>query len=334
MRQRRNLRCPATGKNGDPLVSADTSFEKLDVCGCDYGGETACVYSCADGTPKELASECPTRLEGAPAATQGASAHSATRTTSPVPPTLSFSASHLSPDPPTPTMSQNSLTLDPPSAPTSSENSVIIHPSSATSPTFFQTSMTIHPPSATESTAEASTPPNSLPLSSISFAHPSSTYASRQSRKPGLSPGSIAGAACGIIFFLVVIGIGILRRVQRARRMNPVFHRELAQGVDRYDISIKSRPRMMEQPSVVLSRSAAPAVGQRQHFLAERIRIVQSELAALSTAAASSHENENENHTLRQQIEILQERNRTLEGQLQSNWALGLSDEPPPGYFP
>jgi predicted RNase H-like nuclease (RuvC/YqgF family) len=116
--------------------------------------------------------------------------------------------------------------------------------------------------------------------------------------------------------------------------MNPVFHRELAQGVDRYDISVKSRPRMMEQQSVVLSRSAVPAAEQRQHFLAQMIRTVQNELAALSTAAASSHKNENENHTLRQQIEILQGRNRTLEGQLQSNWALGLSDEPPPEYLP
>ncbi|KAJ7914737.1 hypothetical protein B0H13DRAFT_2325057 [Mycena leptocephala] len=157
---------------------------------------------------------------------------------------------------------------------------------------------------------------------------------SRQSGKPGLSPGSIAGITCGIIFFFIVIGFGILLRVQRARRMNPVFHRELAQGVDRYDISVKSRPRMMEQQSVVLSRSAVPAAEQRQHFLAQMIRTVQSELAALSTAAASSHKNENENHTLRQQIEILQGRNRTLEGQLQSNWALGLSDEPPPEYLP
>jgi hypothetical protein len=35
----------------------------------------------------------------------------------------------------------------------------------------------------------------------------------------------------------------------------------------------------------------------------------------------------------RRQNEALQERIRALEGQLQSQWALGLSDEPPPGYL-
>lgn len=33
------------------------------------------------------------------------------------------------------------------------------------------------------------------------------------------------------------------------------------------------------------------------------------------------------------QNEALQERIRALEGQLNSQWALGLSDEPPPGYL-
>jgi hypothetical protein len=35
----------------------------------------------------------------------------------------------------------------------------------------------------------------------------------------------------------------------------------------------------------------------------------------------------------RRQNEALQERIRALEGQLQSQWALGLSDEAPPGYL-
>ncbi|KAJ7620850.1 hypothetical protein DFH06DRAFT_1482452 [Mycena polygramma] len=105
-----------------------------------------------------------------------------------------------------------------------------------------------------------------------------------------------------------------------------------------------------------LSSKAAQA---RQEYLLNQMRDVQWQLQALqgrgtssaapSTAAPSSSgvvsspsasESALSGTTdgsglaqARQQNEALQERIRALEQQLQSQWALGLSDEPPPGYL-
>jgi len=92
-----------------------------------------------------------------------------------------------------------------------------------------------------------------------------------------------------------------------------------------------------------LSSKAAQA---RQEYLRNQLRTVQWQLQALEgvagSASASSVPSESVSASetdsaglqqARQQNEALQERIRALEGQLNSRWALGLSDEPPPGYM-
>ncbi|KAJ7631561.1 hypothetical protein DFH06DRAFT_1337542 [Mycena polygramma] len=77
------------------------------------------------------------------------------------------------------------------------------------------------------------------------------------------------------------------------------------------------------------SRILPVAAAHRQNVITERIIAVQSELATLCSTGADS-----EDDMLRRRIEILEQRNRILETELQSQWAQGLSDELPPGYLP
>ncbi|KAJ7500881.1 hypothetical protein B0H11DRAFT_1994781 [Mycena galericulata] len=106
-------------------------------------------------------------------------------------------------------------------------------------------------------------------------------------------------------------------------------------------------PVEMSEPAPSLSSRASRA---RQEYLTSQMRAVQKQLEALEGARAmaaasqttsgsdamSSSGSEGDTGGLeqaRRQNEALQERIRALEGQLQSQWALGLSDEPPPGYL-
>lgn len=104
------------------------------------------------------------------------------------------------------------------------------------------------------------------------------------------------------------------------------------------------------QPQGTMSSKAAQA---RQEFLTNQLRAVQHQLRALDGTSlgsvssgplsASSVPSENVPaaqttdraglEQARQQNHALQERIRVLEGQLNSQWALGLSDDPPPGYI-
>ncbi|KAK7055710.1 F-box domain-containing protein [Favolaschia claudopus] len=100
-----------------------------------------------------------------------------------------------------------------------------------------------------------------------------------------------------------------------------------------------------------------PALGSkaalaRQEYLTNQLREVQSQLQALhapvsppparsppkspsSAGLSNTHTDGTESGLAeaREQNAALEQRIRELEGQLQSRWALGLSDEPPPGYM-
>jgi hypothetical protein len=152
-------------------------------------------------------------------------------------------------------------------------------------------------------------------------------------RKPVLSPASIAAIACGILSFLLILFIAIFLLIRRSRRLAPVFHVGLAQSRRGNNAtSAKSRRAMLPQPRDGTTAPAPQVAEQRQQLLTEWIVAIQSELSALSPTGGESIA-ENAHDAFRRRIETLQERIRTLEDQLRSQWALGLSDEPPPGYL-
>ncbi|KAF8129089.1 hypothetical protein K438DRAFT_2000066 [Mycena galopus ATCC 62051] len=161
----------------------------------------------------------------------------------------------------------------------------------------------------------------------------SATEASAQLVKPALSPASIAAIACGILSFLLILFIAIFLLIRRSRRLAPVFHVGLAQNRGgNTAVSAKSRRAMLPQSRDDTTAFAPPGAEQRQQLLAESIAAVQRELSALSTTGRESVA-ESAHDAVRERIESLQERIRALEDQLRSQWALGLSDEPPPGYL-
>ncbi|KAJ6514724.1 hypothetical protein DFH09DRAFT_1196134 [Mycena vulgaris] len=172
-------------------------------------------------------------------------------------------------------------------------------------------------------------------------------------RKSSLSGGIIAGISVGAATLLVLVVFLILcrRRHKRSQAdLNPVVYPELAlvpgppvgiaaktQGLREQRNSGGMQERDTE--STLSSRTA----GTRQEYLRNKILAAQRILDALpgvagnfsgtTHAAISVGEDQGALGQARQQIQALQERIHTLESQLQSQWALGLSDEPPPGYL-
>ncbi|KAJ7209120.1 hypothetical protein GGX14DRAFT_453188 [Mycena pura] len=99
--------------------------------------------------------------------------------------------------------------------------------------------------------------------------------------------------------------------------------------------------------STIFPRTAELSSKERREYLTNQLAAVQTQLAALhktATAAGAtvtpvpltdppSATPAETDGALRTQNGALQARIRTLEEQLQSQWALGLSDEPPPEYL-
>ncbi|KAJ6564069.1 hypothetical protein B0H19DRAFT_1067666 [Mycena capillaripes] len=169
-----------------------------------------------------------------------------------------------------------------------------------------------------------------LPITPTSGASPTETEtnidATAQPRKATLPAGSIAGITCGIVAFLLILSISMFLVLRKNRQLKPIFHAELADSRTVVEVAgEKLAAQVMRRRGNGIAEESVPEAEQRQQAIAERIVAVQSELAALTATA--------ESNTLRRHIEILQDRNRELESQLRSQWALGLSNEPPPGYL-
>ncbi|KAF8129403.1 hypothetical protein K438DRAFT_876927 [Mycena galopus ATCC 62051] len=101
-----------------------------------------------------------------------------------------------------------------------------------------------------------------------------------------------------------------------------------------------SLPQSSESSTTMSSKAAQI----RQEYLMNQMRAVQWQLQSLqpvigtASSATSGPRSGSESDSLglqqaKLQNEALQERIRALEEQLNSQWALGLSDEPPPGYL-
>ncbi|KAJ7631560.1 hypothetical protein DFH06DRAFT_1303637 [Mycena polygramma] len=228
--------------------------------------------------------------------------------------------------------------------PTSSLSSTSIDGLSAATPTTFAPTS----PAVSTSESSLSSVQTSLAASSVSSDRslspaiiPAPTLtgptvaASAQPRKSFLSPGIIAGISCGILALLLIISISVVLFIRRRNR-----NKSMLQPV----VQVESVPRPIVREAIAGKRTGAmtatipqanerardssDAAERRQQFITQRIMTVQGELAALAVSGDA------ENNALRRQIEMLQHRIRTLESELQSQWALGLSDETPPGYIP
>ncbi|KAJ7473511.1 hypothetical protein FB451DRAFT_1175147 [Mycena latifolia] len=164
-------------------------------------------------------------------------------------------------------------------------------------------------------------------------------------RKPLVSAGEIAGIVIGILFLVVlVVALLFYIRQQNSRiraLLKPVLYPELAAGHGRV-LKVpaekhlgfgNSRIGFMEMGSTLTVSTQATEIRQRD--LRNRIIAVQRELDSLNEGC--SYANLGTGSSVQEQAdqrnEALQERIRMLESSLQSQWALGLSNEPPPGYL-
>ncbi|KAJ7352170.1 hypothetical protein DFH08DRAFT_80437 [Mycena albidolilacea] len=199
---------------------------------------------------------------------------------------------------------------------------------------------------------------------------PNKTSQSTSTTKSSPSVGLIVGITLGIVAILIILVLFafLYFRKQRRRRraldshshidIDPAFvphsafvtsHAGSSYGAD--SLAPKIEP-FMPAPSTRVSRSetltttttgSSKAAQARQEYLRNQMREVQWQLQAQgatspsvtsrSEAPSGSEDDSVGLAQARLQNEALQQRIQALEEQLQSRWALGLSDEPPPGYL-
>ncbi|KAF7344931.1 hypothetical protein MVEN_01655600 [Mycena venus] len=178
-------------------------------------------------------------------------------------------------------------------------------------------------------------------------------------RKSPISGAMIAGIAVGLVVLLVLVVFAGLCTHRRRRRTQTSVEAspdpESARGEDHqagvadkgewmthqefFETQQVQELRVAESGSTAGLRTA----GIRQQYLQNKILAVQRILHALPSSAhistppnngtGSHSDGEGTLEQARHQNEVLQMRIRTLECQLESQWALGLSDEAPPGYL-
>ncbi|KAJ7451392.1 hypothetical protein FB451DRAFT_1284374 [Mycena latifolia] len=196
-------------------------------------------------------------------------------------------------------------------------------------------------------TSVSSSPPGSIPTGGQTN-QPSVAV----SRKLSGVAGRIAGIVVGTVAFVTLVVALILcvrrRYIRIGAGLEPVFHLELSalRGPALPLIASEKTPvsgirvdRRVERDGASTISSQAAEI--RQEYLRNRIRAAQRELDSMNDGPSPPNhtaENSGENGAgalddANQGDEALRERIRMLESQFQSQWALGLSDEPPPGYL-
>ncbi|KAJ7852786.1 hypothetical protein B0H14DRAFT_2759332 [Mycena olivaceomarginata] len=180
------------------------------------------------------------------------------------------------------------------------------------------------------------------------------TSQSTSTTKSSPSVGLIVGLTLGIVAILIILVLFafLYFRKQRRRRraLDPHSHIDIDPAYGADSLAPKIEP-FMPAPSTRVSRSetlttttgSSKAAQARQEYLRNQMREVQWQLQAQGAASPSVTSrseapsgSEVDSVGLAQarlQNEALQQRIQALEEQLQSQWALGLSDEPPPGYL-
>ncbi|KAF7303945.1 hypothetical protein MIND_00625200 [Mycena indigotica] len=212
--------------------------------------------------------------------------------------------------------------------------------------------------------------PSISPLNSSTgslIAKSSDVSSTGSSRTSAPSPGLIAGVLVGVLIFLLII-ILLLLYIRRLRRRSVIpgldgrAELDPEPGFTPYSspISTTSRgpvsfstslppggPRARSNTTTTSTTElplGSKAATARQEYLTNQLATVQAQLAALQRSGSDSDpsysgsrglypRNPDPGTQLREQNAALYARIQMLESQLQSQWALGLSDEAPPGYM-
>ncbi|KAJ6624902.1 hypothetical protein B0H10DRAFT_1942861 [Mycena sp. CBHHK59/15] len=207
-------------------------------------------------------------------------------------------------------------------------------------------------PSGTHSRTSAAETASSPPAASASDA------VAATSSKPPI--GMIVGVVVGVLvlIFAVLLFLCFRHKMRQRKRMENYLHDPL--GI--LEAPPASRPPVMSslnntsqfsrtQPPAQMNPfttssslgSSASKAAQRQEYITNEMRIVRKQMEELnrhhrsssslpSSVASSQDTSVTDLERSRQQNEVLQGRITRLERELQSAWALGLSNEAPPGY--
>ncbi|KAJ7827726.1 hypothetical protein B0H13DRAFT_2119149 [Mycena leptocephala] len=259
---------------------------------------------------------------------------------------------------------------DPPS---SDPNSDILFISARSSAFVVQNSTSASASATGPSDPQSSASSPASPTSSVpaKTSASSGTSTTKSSLSVGVIVGIAVGTIVILLLFLF-LGFLYLRRIRQRRRMDletrPIIDREpvfmphsgpLSTSHTGYSSTNESmagqiQPFITTPSTPPVSTPSSKAAQVRQEYITNQMREAQMQLNAMQgiVGPASSMRSgsgsvsgsgfdgdrsgagsEVDLQQARRQNEALQERIRALEGQLQSQWALGLSDEAPPGYL-
>ncbi|KAJ6558853.1 hypothetical protein DFH09DRAFT_1162640 [Mycena vulgaris] len=342
--------CPLTDEEGFGLRSQSTPDAEGIEMECIYEGGADCLYLFGRVLHDGDDNSCPQGL-----VSDGGGDIMSKTTTS----TTIRSPTATTPTSPATTTSRNiSPTVTPTKSLTTTSTSISLAPSTATPTISSSTAPGTSPSASTGSTVITSLSASSTLTSSRLAANTvivgQPPVSAPKARKSSLSGGKIGGIVVGTLM-LLVLAIVLLLYIRRRRRRGRVDTEAFTEPeASSWAESIMATPaRFITDGNVTLTRedtratASSRTAGIRQGYLREKILAAQRVLEDLPSAVGRSPhsiydsasglpETEDGGRTLEQarhQNQVLQERIRTLESQLQSQWALGLSDEPPPGYL-
>jgi hypothetical protein len=164
-------------------------------------------------------------------------------------------------------------------------------------------------------------------------------------RKSSNHAGTIAGIAVGIAALIITVLVSILfcigwRRRRTRAGLAPASYLEStsSHGPSLPNTTTDSEKQAGGPHLITIGRHSSRAAERRKQYLNNWSGVAQRELDAIDdTVSTSSLDREGDGvpslEEAKQQIQALQENISVLQQRLQSQWALGVSDEPPPEYM-
>ncbi|KAJ7909977.1 hypothetical protein B0H13DRAFT_1877164 [Mycena leptocephala] len=145
-------------------------------------------------------------------------------------------------------------------------------------------------------------------------------------RKAQLPTSAIVGIVLVLIIWIVAAILVVIPKYKKFvnRRRRDIESQTKATPLTVFKSTFKSKRKPHIMPT---STPRSTEINPRQEYLHNQMRAVLSQLHALQGTVGEG------NAGLTRQNEELRARINMLEEQLQSQWALGLSHEPPPGYL-
>ncbi|KAJ7364850.1 hypothetical protein DFH08DRAFT_840144 [Mycena albidolilacea] len=337
--------CPPTDLGGSTLQEG-TNNGPLALCLYSNGGHCAYLGGTVQANLSGNDADCPARLiSGSDGGSQSgiltlaAPATLAVPASLAVPPTQTSASASPLPSSITSTSPTDTRSLVTPVAPTSQASIA----SGGTSETASST---------TGIGSLSSAAPTVFIKSTSATSHqtePTNPASAATHRKASLAGGVIAGIAIGTLALILLLGALLFCVRRRHRRiLDPVIHVELAaeSGPTLPSAASEKTPELnahlngMAGQEEISRSTTSPSVPVqlRREYLRNRIGEARRKLLIMNDVVSRSvmDDDVDEEITLEgalRQIQSQQEQIGRLESQLQSQWALGLSDEPPPQYL-